>query len=106
MKTKTLKSRVMWANYYPTIDAPVVHPVKQSAIIGAVGITKTIRVAVIPLDDVEALVEMAAKAIFIKVWPDETRWDDRSEGFKDAYRNEARAALTAIGIPCKRKARK
>ena len=46
-------------------------------------------VAVIPLDDIEALVEKAYSAYWAK---------------RDHEGDGIRAALTAVGIPCKRKA--
>ena len=70
----------------------------------------SIRVAVIPLDDVEALVERAAKAQYVKDGKDDewyATWKETSEDHREAYREVSRAALTAAGIPCmKRRARK
>jgi hypothetical protein len=94
MKNKTPKPRVMWANYYPKfVGAPSIYPDRERAEQAAAGCTKPVRVAVIPLDDVEAIVKRAVAAYFT------------DKGF--TYGDGIRAALTAAGIPCtKRKARK
>ena len=91
MKTKTLKARVMWANYYPEIVccAATLKLAKHRADYKLSN--QTIRVAVIPLCDVEAIVERANSAFQL----------DESWGFKESVR----AALIAAGIPC-RKVRK
>jgi hypothetical protein len=69
----------MWANYYylAGFTHAVIHPTRAQALAGSAKGVPPVRVAVIPLDDVEAIVERAV------------------------------TALTAAGIPCKkRKARK
>jgi len=57
-----------------------------------------IRVAIIPLDDIEAIVERACNA----------HWREAGGAAMGRfdYRDGIRAALTAAGIPCKRKAHK
>jgi hypothetical protein len=94
MKNKTPKPRVMWAAYYNTPNQnPTLHRSNAEATKWT-GVARTVRVAVIPLDDIEAIVERAANA------------------FTTPYVNGENpdacmcAALTAAGIPCKRKARK
>ena len=72
----------------------------------------SIRVAIIPLDDVESLVERAAKVIYVTArrcdgMDGPYTWETTFQCVRDAYLNDARAALTAAGIPCKqRRARK
>jgi hypothetical protein len=92
MKTKP-KPRVMWANYYPGIVRcdETLKRAKHRAEYNLPN--QTVRVAIIPLDDVEAIVERAVAAYFT------------DKGF--TYGDGIRAALTAAGIPCtKRKALK
>lgn len=90
MKTKTPKPRVMWANYYPTMRDPVVHASKNSAEVGAAGLGKTLRVAVIPLDDMQGIMDRMAEA-FSGSYDGHLHCDD------------LRAMLKAIGIPCKQR---
>jgi hypothetical protein len=93
MKNKTPKPRVMWANYYPGIVRcdETLKRAKHRADYNLPN--QTVRVAIIPLDDTEAIVERAFTAYFT------------DKGF--TYGDGIRAALTAAGIPCtKRKARK
>ena len=91
MKTKTPKPRVMWAAYYNTPRTnPTLH-LSNAEANDWTGVASTFRVAVIPLDDIEAIVERATLAF----------QTERSFGFPESIR----AALTAAGIPC-RKARK
>lgn len=108
MKTKIPKARVMWANYYSGAllggIVPVIHAKKSRAEQAAAGCTKPVRVAVIPLDEVEAVVERSARALYLRGGAD--AWYKESSKYKEAYLNAARAALHAAGIPCKRKARK
>ena len=54
----------MWANYYSSDNALYAHPTKQDAIRRSFGQAKlnAIPVAVIPLDDVEALIDVAGHA--------------------------------------------
>ena len=92
MKTKTTKPkpRIMWANYYPIAgigSTPRIHPTQAQAMASAAGCVKPIRVAVIPLDDTEAIVKRASMACGFGV-------------------ENTRVALIAAGFPCKRKARK
>ena len=100
MKNKTPKPRVMWANYYPLAgwSHPCIHPTLSQAKATAAGCAKPVRVAVIPLDDVEGMVIKAAGAY----------WAREKTGATIVTRGDAmRMALSAIGIPClKRKARK
>ena len=99
------KSRIMWANYYPIAgigSTPRIHPTQAQAMASAAGCAKPVRVAVIPLDDTEAIRDRVSEAIAnqngFTLTPD-------APGIK--YRAMADAALTAAGIPClKRKARK
>ena len=84
MKNKTPKPSVMWANYYPlsaTGSTVRIHSTLLQAQAMAAGCVKPIRVAVIPLDDVEAIVERASMACGFGV-------------------GNTRVALTAAGIPC------
>jgi len=98
MKPKTPKPRKMWAIYSLPFDngnGISAHPSKSCADFYSWkdGSDVIIPVAIIPLDDVEALVERAAKAYE----------QDPSITFEQS----TRAALTAAGIPCKqRRARK
>ena len=87
MKNKTPKPRVMWAIYDNCTDPIVCGNRCLMQICEQRTGCNAIRVAVIPLDDVEAIVERADKACGF--------------GFENT-----RVALTAAGIPCKRKARK
>jgi hypothetical protein len=91
MKNKTPKSRVMWAIYDSGRD-PVVTANKKAA---WAYLGKPVRVAVVPLDDMEAIVKRADKAY----------WADYRQSMAGDL-TQIRAALTAAGIPCKRKARK
>ena len=87
MKTKP-KPRVMWANYYPLSgwSTPCIHPTLLQAQATAAGCAKPVRVAVIPLDDVEAIVERAYEATTAELLP--------------TTRDIIRTALTEAGIPC------
>lgn len=90
MKTKLkLRARKMWANYYPT--GIVCHPLRRKAGINAPAncLSAAIPVAVIPLDDMDALVEKAKTAFNL-------------EG-SGLFTPAMRAALTAIGVLPKRK---
>ena len=97
MKTKTTKPkpRVMWALYDSGHDPIVSGNRSLIRICERSAGVKAIRVAVIPLDDVEAIVERAEKAY----------WADYMQSMAGDL-ILLRAALTAAGIPCKRKARK
>jgi hypothetical protein len=86
MKNKTPKPRVMWAIYDNCAD-PIVGGNRSLIRICEKNCgVKAVRVAVIPLDDIEAIVERAAMACGFGI-------------------ENTRIALTAAGIPC-RKARK
>ena len=88
MKNETPKPRVMWALYDSGRDPIVCGNLKLIRIRERIAGVKAIRVASIPLDDVEAIVERASMACGFGV-------------------GNTRVALTAAGIPCrKRKARK
>ena len=91
MKNKP-KPRVMWAIYDSGRDPIVCGNRSLIRICERSAGVKAIRVAVVPLDDVEAIVERANSAF----------QSDESFGFKESVR----ADLTAAGIPCKQKARK
>ena len=96
MSTKTPKPRVMWAAYYhtPPRCQPTLHRSKAEANKWT-GVARSIRVAVIPLDDLAGITERARSAF----------WGSGPQGtVRDI--DGIRAALTAAGIPCKRKARK
>ena len=116
MKTKTPKPRAMWANIYEKGTAAF--PTKEAAIeddkkdAWPVALSVAVPVAVIPLDDVDAIVERVALALI-----NSARGKDGMakvgqfykfpKESQDFYLNDARAALTAAGIPCKqRRARK
>jgi hypothetical protein len=58
---------------------------------------KLVRVSVTPLDDVEAIVKRASRAF---------RQAEDAAGFRATTHDCRMHALTAAGIPCKRKARK
>jgi hypothetical protein len=105
MKTKP-KPRVMWANYYHIagFNSPLIHAARSQAEAMAAGCAKPIRVAVIPLDDVEDIVERAAKAMCNR--KDDETWGNLHWDNQEIYRDAVSAALAAAGIPCKRKARK
>ena len=97
MKNKTPKPQVMWANFYPKfVGAPSIYPNKERAEQAAAGCTTPVRVAVIPLDDVEGMVIKAAGAY----------WAREKTGAIVTRGDAMRMALSAIGISCKRKARK
>ena len=85
MKTNKPKPRVMWAIYDSGHDPIVCGNRSLIRICERSAGVKAIRVAVIPLDDVEAIVERASMACGFGV-------------------GNTRVALTAAGIPCKRKA--
>lgn len=95
MKTKTIKARRMFANYYPHCPVPEIFHSKSRAMSWAkyYSTTVTVPVAVIPLDDMEALVEKAKTAFNL-------------EG-SGLFTPAMRAALAAIGVlPKQRKGRK
>ena len=90
MKKSKLKARRMWANCYSSDNALYAHPTKQAAIRRSFGHASlnAIPVAVIPLDDTEAIV-VAAAAAHYKAW---------SGVGKPTNGDCMRAALTAIGV--------
>ena len=100
MKTKTktktaLRARKMFANYYPAEDGCVcLHRTRTRAnSMANDGCSHAaVPVAVIPLDDVDALVQVAAEAYF-------NAWNSDLATRKEAMR----AALTAIGVLPKQK---
>ena len=94
MKTKP-KPRVMWALYDSGRDPIVCGNRSLIRIRERSAGVKAIRVAVIPLSDTEAIVERADKAY----------WEKYRVGMAGDL-TQIRDALTAAGIPCKRKARK
>jgi len=97
MSTPKLKARRMWANCYSTDNALYAHPTKQAAIRRSFGQASlnAIPVAVIPLDDRDALVQIARDEVF--------RGNLRDE---DSY-TVANRVLTAIGVlPRAKKGRK
>ena len=109
MKQKTPKPRVMWANIYEKGTAAF--PTKEAAIeddkkdAWPVALSVAVPVAVIPLDDIEAIVERAAKAMYVNArrcdgMAGPYTWETTFQCVRDAYLNDARAALTAAGIPC------
>ena len=98
-KTKP-KPRVMWAIYDEVQDPIVTGNRELISICGRSAKKTPERVAVIPLDDVEAIVERAKKAHHAAF----DHWI--SSGLDETW-HPLRAALTAAGIPCKqRRARK
>ena len=88
MKTKPkLRARRMWANYYKAPFNPCLHKTRRAAALGCGhACIHTGRVAVIPLDDVEALVDAAVASHSYSYCGIATR------------RQAMRAALTAIGV--------
>ena len=87
-KTKpTPRARRMWANYYPENPTrPVLYKSRKSAkhSVAFWATHVAVPVAVIPLDNPEALINNAVKGFF-------------RGGQLDAY-SDMRAALTAIGV--------
>ena len=108
MSAKTPKPLVMWANPSEFTDITFLVDKRKADFVAdwsAPNDPSPIRVAVIPLDDIEAIVERAAK-VLLKV-NGVVDWEALHETGKLMWRHSARAALTAAGIPCrKRKARK
>lgn len=93
-KTPKLKAHKMWANYYSRLILPDVHQTRNDALDGSGGEVTPRRVAVIPLDDTEAIV-VAAAAAHYKAW---------SGVGKPTNGDCMRAALEAIGVlPPRRK---
>ena len=95
----------MWARF---IDKPFpsFYPTDQS--VRDIPSDKCIRVAVTPLDDIEALVERVALALLnLERRNDSMRPRKRLEVFPkttvEFYRERAAVALTAAGIPCKQR---
>ena len=79
------RARKMWANYYPT--GIICHPLRRKARINAPAncLSAAIPVAVVPLDDVDAMVLVAA-----------LEWTKFRMENNPSVR--MRAALTAIGV--------
>jgi len=96
-KQTKLKARRMWANYYPKdVGTQVLHNSARAAIEGSIGTRNPIPVAVIPLDDVDGIIE---KAFFA--------FGNSESACRYDSRLAIRAALTAIGVlPRARKGRK
>ena len=97
MKTKTKptpRARRMWANYYPENPArPILHYSRKDAeyCVAFGAAHAAVPVAVIPLDNPEALVARAAEAFY----------ELEHEGYCERRRVDysyMRAALTAIGV--------
>jgi hypothetical protein len=103
MKNKKPKPRVMWAIYDPGHDPIVSGNRCLMQICEQRTGCNAIRVAVIPLDDVEAIVERAAKALCNR--KDDETWGNLHWDNHEIYRDAVSVALAAAGIPC-RKARK
>lgn len=103
MKTKQLKARRMWANYYPN-GAVFARPTKAASIRALsprISVHACVPVAVIPLDDVEALVceatlaaTNAARKLVFKAPLSRISDSEHPENNCDI----TRAALTAIGV--------
>lgn len=91
-KTPKLKAHKMWANYYSRLILPDVHQTRNDALDGSGGAVTPRRVAVIPLDDVEALIARAAAAHY------EAERNGRNERKPLTNGDCMRAALTAIGV--------
>jgi len=99
MKPTKPKARVMWANYYPCRHHRFLatHDTKHLAEAGSGGQVEPIRVAVIPLIDLDELVVKAVGAY----WTGENKRPDLTR------EESMRLALTSAGIPCtKRRVRK
>ena len=66
MKNKAIKARKMWANYYPNCTVPDTFDSKSRAMSWASchsTMVKTIPVALIPLDNPEALISRASYVV-------------------------------------------
>ena len=64
MKNKAIKARKMWANYYPNCTVPDTFDSKSRAMSSCHStMVKTIPVALIPLDNPEALISRASYAV-------------------------------------------
>lgn len=64
-----------------------------------------VAVLILPLNDINALVEAGASAIYRKEYGDGKKmawWNTESEADKEEYRVHVRAVLTALGVPAKR----
>ena len=97
MKNKNKpKPRVMWAHYDFGHDPIVCGNRSLIRICERSAGVKAIRVAVVPLDDVEGMVIKAAGAY----------WAGEKTGATVTRGDAMRMALSAIGIPCKKKASK
>ena len=92
-KTARPKPRKMWANYYSN-GIPFVYDARQTAAASAAHDAQHVAVpgVFIPLDDVDALVQTATRAYL-----DHTL---------DFYDNRIRAALAAIGVSSRGRAKK
>lgn len=64
MKNKAIKARKMWANYYPNCTVPDTFDSKSRAMSSCHStMVKTIPVALIPLDNPEALISRASYVV-------------------------------------------
>ena len=92
MKSK-LRARRMWTNYYPfkTGAFTSLYRTRARALVGAGGFDamRPIAVAVIPLDDMEALVTTAAAAVHFEI---------ESRIGKPTYADVVRAVLVSSGV--------
>ena len=114
MKTKTPKPRVMWATTnpsYPDSHALIYYTRRVCDAVWGRRHTRKIHLLTIREDDVETLVERAAKAIDPEAWTMCSNYDRRMRAgdqstwldYREENRIKARAALTAAGIPCKQR---
>jgi hypothetical protein len=92
MKTNKRKARVMWA--WPKQLADRAGHIWASREKMVSSTQKPVCVAVVPLDNVEAIVERAAKVLFkVNRMGD---WESLHETGKLMWRHSARAALTGV----------
>ena len=87
MKTSKFKAQVRWVAHYDDKTIACISRSRAEALQWCPSGGTTTRVAMIPLDDPEALVQSAAEAYF-------NAWDNESATRKQAMT----AALTAIGV--------
>lgn len=92
-----VKARVMWAVTDPCFHILQGADQKLKKRGPHDTIPDYVRVAVIPLDDVPAMVERATKAMYAMTHG-EQEFD--ADDLMELYRDRARAALASIGIPC------
>ena len=89
MKTPKLRARKMWANYYP--EATICAPSKRLALLRSDPRkpNQAVPVAVIPLDDVGAMIDRATSAHYNAV---------QAHPYHVQTPGAMTAALTAIGV--------